>query len=200
MKLVIAEDQGMLRGALAQLLEMEDDIEVIGQTGNGRDAIDLIEKRTPDLLIADIEMPEMTGLEVAEEIKRSNSICKVVIVTTFARPGYLERAMKAGVSGYILKDEPINELIAHLHYIYSGGRFISPDLATVFYCSGENPLIERECDVLRRTFTGRSTKQIADDLHLTRGTVRNYLSTAIQKMDAHSRQAAAKKAKDNGWI
>jgi two-component system response regulator DesR len=200
MKLVIAEDQGMLRGALAQLLEMEDDIEVIGQTENGRDAIELIEKRTPDLLIADIEMPEMTGLEVAEEIQRSNSICKVVIVTTFARPGYLERAMKAGASGYILKDEPINELIAHLRLINDGGRFISPELATAFYFAKENPLTEREQDVLRQAFSGCGTQQIADNLHLTRGTVRNYLSTAIQKMDTHSRQAAAKKAKDNGWI
>jgi two-component system response regulator DesR len=200
MKLVIAEDQGMLRGALAQLLEMEDDIEVIGQTGNGRDAIELIEKQKPDLIIADIEMPEMTGLEVAEEIKRSNAICKVVIVTTFARPGYLERAMKAGASGYILKDEPINELIAHLRLINDGGRFISPELATAFYFAKENPLTEREQDVLRQAFSGCGTQQIADHLHLTRGTIRNYLSTAIQKMDAHSRQAAAKKAKDNGWI
>ncbi|SFG37795.1 response regulator transcription factor [Sporolactobacillus nakayamae] len=200
MRLVIAEDQGMLRGALAQLLEMEDDIEVIGQTGNGRDAVELIKKQTPDLLIADIEMPGMTGLEVAEEIKRSCSSCKVVIVTTFARPGYLERAMKAGASGYILKDEPINNLIAHLRLINNGGRFISPELATAFYFAKENPLTEREQDVLRQAYSGCGTQQIADHFHLTRGTVRNYLSTAIQKMDAHSRQEAAKKAKDNGWI
>jgi two-component system response regulator DesR len=108
--------------------------------------------------------------------------------------------MKAGASGYILKDEPINELIAHLRLINNGGRFISPELATAFYFGKENPLTEREQDVLRQAFSGCGTQQIADNLHLTRGTVRNYLSTAIQKMDTHSRQAAAKKAKDNGWI
>ncbi|MFT8311939.1 MAG: response regulator transcription factor [Sporolactobacillus sp.] len=200
MKLLIAEDQGMLRGALAQLLEMEKDFEVVGQTGNGREAFELVRRLSPDLMIADIEMPEMTGLEIAEKLKDADTPCKAVIVTTFARPGYLERAMKAGVAGYILKDEPINELIAHLRLINDGGRFISPELATAFYFSDTNPLTNREQEVLCQAFSGYETKQIASILHLSGGTVRNYLSTAIQKLNAHSRQEAAKKAKENGWI
>ncbi|EST13195.1 response regulator transcription factor [Sporolactobacillus laevolacticus] len=200
MKLVIAEDQGMLRGALAQLLEMEHDIEVVGQTANGRAALELIRKHHPELLIADIEMPEMTGLDLAEALKKAKNPCKVVIVTTFARPGYLERAMKAGVAGYILKDEPINELITHLRSINEGGRFISPELAVSFYFSEENPLTDREQDVLRLALNGLDTTRIAEQLHLSRGTVRNYLSLSIQKMDVHSRQEAAMLAKEKGWL
>ncbi|MCO7126235.1 response regulator transcription factor [Sporolactobacillus shoreicorticis] len=200
MKVLIAEDQGMLRGALAQLLEMEEDVEIVGQTGNGQEALELVQQRNPDLIIADIEMPGMSGLEVAEQLQDADMPCKTVIVTTFARPGYLERAMKAGIAGYILKDEPINELIAHLRLIHNGGHFISPELASALYFSKTNPLTKREEEVLRQAFSGFETRQIASRLHLSHGTVRNYLSTAIQKMDAHSRQEAARKAEENGWI
>ncbi|WP_100487540.1 response regulator transcription factor [Sporolactobacillus pectinivorans] len=200
MRVVITEDQGMLRGALVQLLEMEEDIEVVGEAGDGRQALTLVDQFHPDILIADIEMPEMSGLELAEYLKNNKSLCKTVIVTTFARPGYLERAMKAGVSGYILKDEPIEDLIAHLRQINQGQRFISPELAESFFFSEQNPLTAREIDVLRSAVSGEDTKKIADKLHLSHGTVRNYLSSAIQKMESHSRQEAVIKAKNKGWI
>lgn len=200
MKLLIAEDQGMLRGALVQLLEMEADIDVAGEATEGREALELIERLRPDILIADIEMPGMSGLDVAERLKMQHDPCKVVIVTTFARPGYLERAMKAEVAGYILKDEPIDQLIDHLRRINRGGRYISPELAEASFFARENPLTEREIDVLREAAEGRETRYIAGRLHLSGGTVRNYLSTAIQKMNARSRQEAAVKAKNNGWI
>jgi two-component system response regulator DesR len=197
---VIAEDQGMLRGALAQLLEMEADIEVTGEALDGHEALDLVIRQKPDLLIADIEMPGMSGLDVAEQLKKQQESCKVVIVTTFARPGYLERAMKAGVSGYILKDEPIDQLIAHLRRIMEGSSYISPELAKTLFFSSENPLSGREVGVLREAKAGRDTRQISERLHLSRGTVRNYLSTAIQKLDVRTRQEAVQKATNKGWI
>ncbi|BBN98517.1 response regulator transcription factor [Sporolactobacillus terrae] len=200
MRIVIAEDQGMLRGALVQLLDMEEDFLVVGQTDNGDKALALIEETQPNLVIADIEMPGMSGLDLAEQLKNCKSQCKVVIVTTFARPGYLERAMKANVSGYILKDEPINDLMDHLRLIDKGGKFISPELAASFYFSEENPLTDRECDCLRLVLSGHTTKQISDILFLSQGTVRNYLSTAMQKLNAGLRMEAAKKAQDNGWL
>lgn len=200
MKIVIAEDQGMLRDALVQLLEMEQDIEVIGKTEDGEKALSLVESGHPDLLIADIEMPGMSGLDVAEQLHEENSPCKVVIVTTFARPGYLERAMKACVSGYILKDEPIEDLIRDLRSIILGKRVISSELAETFYLSGENPLTEREIEVLRQAAKGLETRTIAKTLHLSQGTVRNYLSVAIQKTEAKNRQEAIVKAENEGWI
>ncbi|MCI1857525.1 MAG: response regulator transcription factor [Sporolactobacillus sp.] len=190
----------MLRGALAQLLELEEDIEIVGEVANGDEALDMVRRYAPDILIADIEMPGLSGLDVAERLKQRPASTQVVIVTTFARPGYLERAMRAGVSGYILKDEPIDRLIDHLRRIQQGERYISPELAVHFYFTRENPLTGREIDVLRAAETGERTQQIANRLHLSRGTVRNYLSTAIQKMDAISRQEAVRKAKDQGWI
>ncbi|TGB00145.1 response regulator transcription factor [Sporolactobacillus shoreae] len=200
MRMVIAEDQGMLRGALVQLLELEEDIEVVGEAGDGRQALTLVEQFHPDLLIADIEMPGVSGLELAEILMNKKSSCKTVIVTTFARPGYLERAMKAGVCGYILKDEPIKELIDHLRQINLGKRVISPELAQSFFFSESNPLTEREIDVLHCAAGGEDTKKIAEKLYLSHGTVRNYLSSAMQKMESHSRQEAVIKAKNKGWI
>lgn len=200
MRMVIAEDQGMLRGALVQLLELEEDIEVVGEAGDGRQALMLVEQFHPDLLIADIEMPGMSGLELAEILMNKKSSCKTVIVTTFARPGYLERAMKAGVCGYILKDEPIKELIDHLRQINLGKRVISPELAQSLFFSESNPLTEREIDVLHCAAGGEDTKKIAEKLYLSHGTVRNYLSSAMQKMESHSRQEAVIKAKNKGWI
>jgi len=199
MKVIIAEDQGMLRGALSALLDLEDDVEVIGQADNGQQALELIETLQPDLCLLDIEMPRMTGLDVAERIAASKLSCKVVILTTFSRAGYFQRAMRAGVGGFLLKDSPIDELSAALRKVYAGGRAVSPELAMSLWES-ENPLSEREREVLRLAGDGLSARDIAARLHLTAGTVRNYLSEAIRKLNANNRIDALVIANKNGWL
>ncbi|WP_127530800.1 response regulator transcription factor [Paenibacillus kobensis] len=199
MKVVIAEDQGMLRGALSALLDLEDDIEVIGQADNGQQALELIESLRPDLCLLDIEMPRMSGLDVAERIVANKLNCKVVILTTFSRSGYFQRAMRAGVGGFLLKDSPFDELSAALRKVYEGGRSVSPELAMSLW-ETENPLSEREQEVLRLAGDGLSARDIAERLYLTSGTVRNYLSEAIRKLDAKNRIDAIVIANKNGWL
>jgi len=200
MRIIIAEDQGILRGALASLLQLEEDIEVVAQVSNGREALEAIHRYQPDLALLDIEMPILSGLEVAERLLLEKSNCKVLIVTTFARPGYLERAIRANVSGYLLKDEPIEELHTAIRKVLRGKKVISPQLAISILDYSANPLSEREQEVLRLARTGISTKEIANSLYLTEGTVRNYLSSAIQKLDVDTRQNAVKIAEEKGWI
>ncbi|BBH22797.1 DNA-binding response regulator [Paenibacillus baekrokdamisoli] len=199
MKVIVAEDQGMLRGALSALLDLEDDIEVIGQAENGEQALQMIQELVPDIVVMDIEMPKMTGLDVAEKLKEIRHSCYVVILTTFSRAGYFQRAMKAGVRGFLLKDSPIDELGAALRNVYAGGRAVSPELAMTFW-EAENPLSEREREVLKLAAEGLAAGDIAKQLFLSAGTVRNYLSEAIQKLEAKNRIDAISIAEKNGWL
>ncbi|UUZ82833.1 response regulator transcription factor [Paenibacillus sp. P26] len=199
MKVIIAEDQGMLRGALSALLDLEEDMEVIGQAENGEQALKLIVEREPDLCILDIEMPVLSGLDVAERLKTLGHPCRVVILTTFSRSGYFQRAMKAGVSGFLLKDSPIDELSAALRKVQAGGRAISPELSVSLW-EAENPLTEREREVLRLVAEGLSAGEIARRLFLSGGTVRNYISEMMQKLEAKNRIDAISIAEKNGWL
>ena len=199
-RVVVAEDQAMVRGALAALLDMEDDIEVVGQAQDGRAALDLVMAARPDLLLTDIEMPEWSGLELALEIKRRRLPLKVVILTTFARAGYLRRAMDAGVSGYLLKDAPASTLAAAIRRIRGGARVIDPELATEAWTGEIDPLTDRERQVLRYAGEGTSSADIAERLSLSEGTVRNYLSEAISKLGASNRTEAARIARQKGWL
>lgn len=199
-KILIAEDQLMLRGALSTLLAMEDDLEVVAEVGNGLEALEAIERLNPDVCLLDIEMPHMSGLEVAAKLRKENHPTKIIIVTTFTRAGYLQRAIDVEVDGYLLKDEPIEFLIESIRRVLKGERVISRDLAPILFQQKPNPLTEREIEVLRLTKQGLTTAEISQTLFLTKGTVRNYLSEAIQKLEAKSRQHAVQIADEQGWI
>lgn len=199
-RIVIAEDQQMLLSALASLIQLEGDIEVAAQVPDGEKALEAIRTLRPDISLLDIEMPVLSGLDVAETVKREQLGCKIMIVTTFSRPGYLQRAMELKVEGYLLKDEPIEYLVEAIRKVHRGERVISPDLAAFLFDKEENPLSERERDVLRMAAEGKTTDEIAGTLYLTKGTVRNYLSSAIQKLEVQSRHQAVKKAMDKGWL
>jgi len=196
---VIAEDQSMVLGALAALLEIESDVRVVGQAGNGKEALQLTLQLKPDVLLTDIEMPQMTGLEVAAELKQRGSSTRIIILTTFARPGYLRRAMEAGAAGYLLKDAPAATLANALRRVNAGHRVIDPELATEAWTE-EDPLSDRERQVLRLAAEGSSSGEIAGTLRLSEGTVRNYLSEAISKLGAGNRVEAARIARMKGWL
>jgi len=196
-RVVLAEDQEMLLGALSTLLELEGDIAVVAQTRDGKQALDAVNAHKPDILITDIEMPELTGLDVADKLKGSST--RVIIVTTFARPGYLTRAMKAGANGYLLKARPARELADAVRRVHKGQRVIDPDLATEAWGEAD-PLTDRERQVLRLAADGMSTDEVAKKLHLSAGTVRNYLSVAIEKLGGENRIEAARIARDKGWL
>jgi two-component system response regulator DesR len=198
-RVVIAEDQGMVLGALAALLEIEGDIAVVAQSPNGRHALQAVLTHKPDVFITDIEMPEMTGLDVASELKRRRLTSRVIILTTFARAGYLRRALEAGASGYLLKDRPAGELAEAVRRVHQGLRVIDPELATEAW--GEpDPLTDRERQVLRLAGEGKASGDIAQQLTLSEGTVRNYLSEAISKLGAANRVEAARIARTKGWL
>lgn len=198
-RVVIAEDQAMVLGALAALLETEGDIEVIGRAANGEDALAMIRERKPDVLLTDIEMPKMTGLELAAAVKRDALPTRVIILTTFARGGYLRRALETGASGYLLKDSPAEQLANAVRRVKAGGRVVDPELAAEAW--GElDPLTDRERQVLRMAGEGQSSADIAGTLHLSEGTVRNYLSEAISKLGAGNRVEAARIAREKGWL
>lgn len=198
-RIIISEDQRMLRGALGTLLNFEEDMEVIGQAENGEQALTQIRELKPDVCLLDIEMPIKSGLEVAEELRALNSSCKVVILTTFARPGYFERALKANVHGYLLKDGPSEELAEAIRNIMNGKREFASEL--IFGSIGkDNPLSKREREVLILVEEGKSVKEIAAALFLSTGTIRNYISEAISKLGAKNRMEAIAEAKQNGWL
>jgi two-component system, NarL family, response regulator DesR len=198
-RVIIAEDQGMVLGALAALLEIEGDISVVGRARNGKDALHEVLTHKPDVFITDIEMPEMTGLDVAAELKRRRAGTRVIILTTFARAGYLRRALDAGASGYLLKDMRAEELADAVRRVQQGLRVIDPELATEAW--GEpDPLTDRERQVLRLAGDGKASGDIAVDLNLSEGTVRNYLSEAISKLGASNRIEAARIARTKGWL
>jgi two-component system, NarL family, response regulator DesR len=199
-RVIVAEDQAMVLGALAALLETEPDIAVCGKAANGREALTAIAKQKPDVLVTDIEMPEMTGLTLASEVRDRHPQTRVVILTTFARPGYLRRALDAGAKGYLLKDRPAAELAEAVRRVHRGLRVVDPDLAAEAWDSGPDPLTERERQILWRAGEGKSSLEIADELHLSEGTVRNYLSEAISKLGAANRVDAARIARAKGWL
>lgn len=199
-RVVIAEDQKMLREALISLLSLEDDIEVIAEAEDGRAAWEAIVQFEPDICLLDIEMPSLTGLEIAEKMKQAGFSTKIIILTTFSRPGFLQKAMALKVEGYLLKDEPIDFLIESIRKVVRGERVVSTDLAAALFQSEKNPLTEREAEVLELSRSGLTTKEIAKTLFLTDGTVRNYLSIAIQKLEVETRQQATEKAHERGWI
>jgi two-component system response regulator DesR len=199
-RILIAEDQALVLGALAALLRLEADVDVIGQAHNGQEALALCQSLRPDIVLTDIEMPLMTGLELAAALAESGSPAKVVIVTTFSRSGYLRRALAAGVRGYLLKDAPADTLAAAIRSVHAGGRAIAPELAMESWSGATDPLNERERQVLRLAGEGRSSADIARQLHLSEGTVRNYLSEAISKLDAGNRVEAFRLARDAGWL
>ena len=197
-RIVIAEDQGMLLGAMKSLLSLEEDMEVVGLAKNGEEAIEQVRKLKPDVCIMDIEMPVKTGLDAAEALKDEE--CKIVILTTFARPGYFERARKAGVRGYLLKDSPIEELVHSIRIIMDGRRIYAPELVDFVYeDDSENPLTDRESQVLELVAEGKTTKEIAAELYLSAGTVRNYISTILDKLGVGNRIEAIQRFKEKGW-
>jgi len=198
-RVVLAEDQAMVLGALGALLEMEADLQVVSKAQNGNDALTLVLKLDPDVVVTDIEMPGRTGLDLARELKQQGKRTGVIILTTFARPGYLRRALDAGASGYLLKDAPSHHLAEAIRRVHAGGRAVDPELAAEAW-SEADPLTDREQQVLRLASEGRSTADIAVDLKLSEGTVRNYLSEAINKLGAKNRVEAARVARGKGWL
>ncbi|WP_160033939.1 response regulator transcription factor [Paenibacillus sp. An7] len=196
-RIVIAEDQRMLLGALASLLDLEEDMQVIGRANNGEDAVNLVREHQPDICIMDIEMPIKSGLDAAEEMKDQD--VKIVILTTFARSGYFERALKAGVSGYLLKDSPIEELAQTIRSVMAGRRIYAAELVDEGY-GEKNPLTEREKAVLELIADGKNTKEISNELYITTGTVRNYVSVILDKLGVGNRIEAIKHFKEKGWF
>jgi two-component system response regulator DesR len=199
-KIILAEDQALVSGALAALLRLEGDIDVLAQAKNGKEALDLCKTLQPDVLITDIEMPIMTGLELAAEVAELKLPCRLIVLTTFARSGYLRRAMASGVRGYMLKDAPAEDLAKAIRTVHGGGRAIAPELALESWSGQQDPLSERERQVLRLAGTGSSSSEIAKIMHLSEGTVRNYLSEAISKLNAKNRVEAFRLARDEGWL
>ena len=199
-KIMLAEDQVMVAGALAALLKLEGDIEVLGQAKNGKEALTMCEQLKPDVVITDIEMPLMTGLELAAEIAERKLPSKVIVLTTFARAGYLKRAMSNGVRGYMLKDAPAEDLAKAIRTVHAGGKAIAPELAMESWGGPQDPLSERERQVLRLAGTGSTSGEIAKVMHLSEGTVRNYLSEAISKLNEKNRVEAYRMARDEGWL
>ena len=198
-RVLLAEDQSMVLGALAALLELEPDIEVVARARDGGEALRLAEETSPDVVLTDIEMPGMGGLDLAAELRRRANPARVVIVTTFARSGFLQRALAAGAAGYLLKDSPAERLADAVRRVHAGLRAIDPELATAAW-DELDPLTERERQVLRLAGEGMSTAGVAAALHLSEGTVRNYLSEAIGKLGAANRVEAARIARGKGWL
>ncbi|KMK76189.1 response regulator transcription factor [Alkalihalobacillus pseudalcaliphilus] len=196
-KIVIAEDQQMLLGALGALLNLEEDMEVIGKATNGEQAITLVEELKPDICLMDIEMPGKSGLEAAEQLVSQD--CKVIILTTFARAGYFQRAIKAGVRGYLLKDSPSDDLAEAIRQIMAGKRVYAPELMDDLW-SNKNPLTGREKEVLELIADGKNTDEIANELKIKTGTVRNYVSVILDKLEVKNRIEAIKQSKERGWF
>jgi two-component system, NarL family, response regulator DesR len=197
---MIAEDQTMVRQALVALLELEPDIEVVAQAATGDEALAMAAKHQPDVAVLDIEMPGPSGIEVASQLNRSGFAGKVVIVTTFDRPGYLRAAMTAGASGFLLKDAPAADLAAAIRRVAAGERVVDPSLAAAALAQGDSPLTDRETEVLTASASHDAIADIAARLHLSPGTVRNHLSGSIQKLGARNRAEAVEIAQQKGWL
>ncbi|GBQ98794.1 response regulator transcription factor [Gluconobacter cerinus] len=199
-RLILAEDQAMLLDAFEALLGLEEDIQIVGRAPDGQRALQLAADLRPDVIITDIEMPNMTGIELAEKIREQGLPSRVMIVTTFGRAGYLRRALQAGVRGYMLKDAPITQLADAIRKVAAGGRAIASDLAESVWDALPDPLSDRERSMLRLAEAGRTNKEIAEELSLSAGTVRNYFSEIVQKLDARNRIEAGRVARQNGWL
>lgn len=199
MKLLLAEDQSMLRDALSQLLQLQPDVEVVHQAADGREAMELLKTNPVDVAILDVEMPYQTGLDVLEWVKEHQPAVKVIIVTTFKRPGYFERAVKADVDAYVLKERSIADLMKTIHTVLAGQKEYSPELMEVLM-THKNPLSHQELLVLEAAATGLSNKEIAEQLYLSNGTIRNYMSAILTKLAADNRTEAVRIAQEQGWI
>jgi two-component system, NarL family, response regulator DesR len=199
-RVMLAEDQGMMRGALARLLDLEPDIEVVAQVERGDAVVAAALQHRPDIALLDIEMPGQSGLEAAAELRTALPACKVVILTTFGRPGYLRRAMDAGAKGFLVKDAPVETLSTALRRVLSGDTVIDPTLATAALTVGPNPLTDREKQVLSASADGATIADIAARLHLSESTVRNYLSSVIGKTGTRNRMEALQTARSQGWL
>lgn len=199
MKVLVAEDQSMLRDAMCQLLTFQPDVGTVLQAKNGQEAIEFLQKESVDIAILDVEMPIKTGLEVLEWIRAGKLLTKVVIVTTFKRPGYFERAVKAGVDAHVLKERSIADLMETLHTVLDGRKEYSPELMEVVM-THPNPLTNQEIVILKEVAQGLSNQEIADQLYLSNGTVRNYMTNILTKLNASNRTEAANIAKESGWL
>jgi two-component system response regulator DesR len=199
-RVLLAEDQGMMRGALALLLDLEPDLEVVAQVATGDEIVPAAERTRPDVALLDIEMPGGDGIAAAAQLRRRLPGCRVLILTTFGRPGYLRRAMEAGASGFLVKDGPVEELAAAVRRVHAGVRVVDPALAAAALAAGPDPLTDRERDVLRESAGGATVADIAARLRLSESTVRNYLSAAITKTGTRNRIEAVGVAQSNGWL
>ena len=199
MRLLIAEDQSMLRDAMATLLLMEETIDEVLQATNGKEAMDILDGSSVDVAILDIEMPEATGLDVLEFIRNKGISCKVIIVTTFKRAGYFERAIKNNVDAYVLKDRSIDELMKTINNVLAGHKEYSPELMENIF-TNHNPLSNQEKILLVKVKEGLSNKEISSELYLSEGTIRNYISNILTKLNCKNRTEAVKKATEEGWI
>ncbi|HUE29192.1 MAG TPA: response regulator transcription factor [Solirubrobacteraceae bacterium] len=199
-RVLIAEDQGLVRGALASLLGLEPDIEVVAQVSRGDEVVPAATSARPDVAMLDIEMPGATGLEAAAELRQVLPECRVLIVTTFGRPGYLRRAMEGGAAGFLLKDAPASELANAIRRAHGGERVVDPGLAAAALSEGESPLTEREQEVLAASREYGTVADIAGALFLSPGTVRNHLSSVMRKLDARNRGEAVRVAEAKGWL
>lgn len=198
--LLLADDQALVRGAMAALLGLEEDLEVVAEVGTGDEVLEAALRTRPDVAVLDVEMPGADGITVAAELTRRLPETKVLIVTTFGRPGYLRRALESGASGFVVKDTPSDELAEAVRTVARGGRVVDPSLATEVVVGGPNPLTDREREVLAEALDGRSAVAIAARVHLSPGTVRNHLSSAIGKTGSSNKVEAARRAQDLGWL
>ncbi|MFF9057991.1 response regulator [Streptomyces sp. NPDC101213] len=199
-RILLAEDQGMMRGALALLLGLEPDMEVVAQVGTGDAIVDAALLHRPDIALLDIELPGTSGLDAAAELRGQVPDCRVLILTTFGRPGYLRRAMEAGAAGFLVKDGPVEELAATIRRVLTGETVVDPALAAAALSVGPSPLTARECEVLRASADGATVADVAAELHLSESTVRNYLSAAIGKTGTRNRAEAMRVARHQGWL
>lgn len=199
-KILLADDQQLVRDALGALLSLQADIEVVGSCGRGDQVLELARQTQPDVILLDIDMPGMDGISVAQQLKEQRLPCRSLIVTTFGRPGYLARALEAGASGFVVKDTPASQLAEAIRKINAGLRVVDPQLAAESFAVGPSPLTDREKQILQAAKEGASIVTLAAQLHLSQGTVRNYLSSSIAKLNAENRYDAAHRAEENGWL
>lgn len=199
-RILLAEDQAMVRGALTALLNLEEDLEVVAEVSQGDQVLPTANKTKPDVALLDIEMPGSDGLSAAEALHKNLPSCRIVILTTFGRSGYLRRAMESGAVGFLIKDAPADQLAIAIRRVMAGERVVDPELALSALSDGDNPLTGRERDVLKASLGGASIADIAVQLYLSEGTVRNHISTAIQKLNVHNRMEAAHLAQERGWL
>jgi two-component system response regulator DesR len=199
-RVLLAEDQAMVRGAIAALLALEEDLEIVAEASRGDEVVSLALESGPDVALLDVEMPGGDGLDAAAALREEVPSCRVIILTTFGRVGYLKRAMKNGAAGFLLKDAPSSELAKAIHRVMRGERVVDPDLAALALSAGDNPLTDRERDVLAASEGGATIEDVAAKLYLSEGTVRNYLSAAIKKLGTRNRVEAARLAQRRGWL